>query len=285
MIGQTRATLLMLLILCVLVVAFPNVEIVNAEGIIYIRPDGIVEGTDKIQRAGNVYTLTENISSTVNVQRSDIVIDGAGFAINVDGSHGIDLTHGVGVGQNPSNLLYNVTIQNLFMAKESVIANGGGNHTVYNNYILRVYLYGCGYNKITHCTLDGINLDYGSNNNIVTENNIRDAVEYLSYNNTVDRNYWSNYLTKYPNATEIGNTGIGNQPYVYWIVDIPSDMPLIYQDEHPLMKPVAIPLTNSSPSNNTPEFPSWTPLLIMIFAVVALAVVCRRKLQSRGRSK
>ena len=274
------ATLILVMVLCFAVVSIPQITVVNSQSnTIYIRADGSVEGTDRIQRVGNVYTLTENISRTVYVQRSDIVIDGAGFAINVDGSHGVDLTHWVWVGQNPSNLLHNVTIQNLFMANGSVIANGGGNHTFYNNYIWRIYLYGCVYNKITHCTLDGINLDYGSSNNIVTENNLRDVVEYLVSNNTVDRNYWSGYLTKYPNATEIGNTGIGNQPYVYWIVDISSTMSLIYQDEHPLMEPVAIPLTDSSLSNNGPEFPSWTPLLIMLVAVMVVIAIYKRKLR------
>jgi parallel beta-helix repeat protein len=44
-------------------------------------------------------------------------------------------------------------------------------------------------------------------------------------------NYWSNYLTKYPNATAIDNTGIGNTPYVIdqWDKDI-----------YPLMKPYPI---------------------------------------------
>jgi len=34
-----------------------------------------------------------------------------------------------------------------------------------------------------------------------------------------------------------------------------------------------------------PEFPSWTPLLIMLIAVLAVVVVYKRKLQNRGKSK
>jgi hypothetical protein len=34
-----------------------------------------------------------------------------------------------------------------------------------------------------------------------------------------------------------------------------------------------------------PEFPSWTPLLITLVAVVAVTIVYRGKLQNRGRSK
>jgi hypothetical protein len=62
-------------------------------------------------------------------------------------------------------------------------------------------------------------------------------------------NYWRFYLTKYPNATEIGNTGIGNQPYV---IDLST--PANDPDYHPLMKPISIPLTGS-----IIEFPAPTP--------------------------
>jgi hypothetical protein len=34
-----------------------------------------------------------------------------------------------------------------------------------------------------------------------------------------------------------------------------------------------------------PEFPSWTPLLIMLVAVVVIAVIYRRKLQNMGDMK
>jgi hypothetical protein len=44
-------------------------------------------------------------------------------------------------------------------------------------------------------------------------------------------NYWSDYLSKYPNATEIDGSGFGNTPYV-----IDADN----QDNYPLMRPVDI---------------------------------------------
>ncbi len=34
-------------------------------------------------------------------------------------------------------------------------------------------------------------------------------------NETVDRNYWSDYFAKYPNATEIDSLGVGDTPYVF----------------------------------------------------------------------
>ncbi len=45
--------IVLLLILCSILVTFPNVKIVKAQSTIYITADGTVEGTDKIQRNGD----------------------------------------------------------------------------------------------------------------------------------------------------------------------------------------------------------------------------------------
>ena len=61
---------------------------------ICIKADGSVEGTAKIQRDGNVYTLTGNISGRVQVQKSYIVIDGVSYSIEGSGEEvGIDLSN------------------------------------------------------------------------------------------------------------------------------------------------------------------------------------------------
>jgi parallel beta-helix repeat protein len=44
-----------------------------------------------------------------------------------------------------------------------------------------------------------------------TGNNITDVI---SWDNNGKGNFWSDYQSKYPNATEIGNSGIGSLPYV-----------------------------------------------------------------------
>jgi hypothetical protein len=54
-------------------------------------------------------------------------------------------------------------------------------------------------------------------------------------------NYWSDYLTKYPNASEIGNLGVGDTPYV-----IDGDN----VDNYPLMSPFDI-------DSVTIELPDW----------------------------
>jgi hypothetical protein len=73
---EQRTVFILLLILCFAVVFISEIGTVKAESTIYIRADGRVEGTDKIQRDGNIYKLTENIVGTVTIKKDDIIFDG-----------------------------------------------------------------------------------------------------------------------------------------------------------------------------------------------------------------
>jgi putative cofactor-binding repeat protein len=66
-------------------------------GVIRIMPDGTVQGTDKIQRNGNMYTLTDDITVELNntfgdlkpcliIMRDFAVVDGAGHTIRSNGT-------------------------------------------------------------------------------------------------------------------------------------------------------------------------------------------------------
>ena len=59
-------------------------------GDITIKADGSVTGTDAINQSGNTYTLIANISGNMQVQKSSIVLDGAGYSLN---QGRIDLTN------------------------------------------------------------------------------------------------------------------------------------------------------------------------------------------------
>ncbi|MCW4002042.1 MAG: hypothetical protein NWE97_02495, partial [Candidatus Bathyarchaeota archaeon] len=84
--------LILLLVLCSSLVSIPEIRIAKAESTIYIREDGNIEGTDKIQRDGNVYTFTGIIFGSIVVQRDNIVVDGAGYTLQGTGSgNGITL--------------------------------------------------------------------------------------------------------------------------------------------------------------------------------------------------
>ena len=87
------------------------------------------------------------------------------------------------------------------------------------------------------------------------------------WDNAAVGNYWSDYQTKYPNATEIGNSGIGNTPYIVDANNI---------DHYPLMKPVVIPElpdgTGDDGKGKTEPFPTLLVIAVTITVVAAVAV-------------
>ena len=70
-----------------------DIQPVKASGTIYIRASGSVDpSTAPIHHSGIVYTFTGNISDSIVVERSHIVIDGAGYTLKGTGTgKGIDL--------------------------------------------------------------------------------------------------------------------------------------------------------------------------------------------------
>jgi hypothetical protein len=101
-------------------------------------------------------------------------------------------------------------------------------------------------------------------------------------------NYWSDYSSRYPNATEIDNSGIGNTSYVSNInPNVVDRYPLIapfklsestipiQQNPNPSSSPSPSP--SPTPSPTIPEFPSWI-ILVFVFAIfVSLAVLKAKK--------
>ena len=90
-----RIALIVLVILCFVVVTIPQIGFVRAQDAVYIHSDGSVEGTDKIQRYGELYTFTGDIYCPVIVEKDFVVVDGAGYTLNGSGFYyreGIDLS-------------------------------------------------------------------------------------------------------------------------------------------------------------------------------------------------
>ena len=83
-----RAALALILIMLILfsaviAIQFTNSVTVQAYSAITIKSEGNMEGTDKIQRNGNVYTLTDDIiNSTITVTCNNVVLDGSGFTLH-----------------------------------------------------------------------------------------------------------------------------------------------------------------------------------------------------------
>ncbi|MCW4018095.1 MAG: hypothetical protein NWF00_05385 [Candidatus Bathyarchaeota archaeon] len=114
-------------------------------------------------------------------------------------------------------------------------------------------------------------------------------------------NYWSNYFEVYPNASQIGNSGVGDKPY--FIQDTTSyeigDANGTFEtgiavlgtafDHFPLINPVPLDISASNqpsptatpnydptPSPTIPEFPTWTILLLLV-AVSSVFLVRKKK--------
>jgi len=270
MLGDKRAILILVLVLCFAVVSFPQVEEVNAQSIIYIKADGSVEGTDKIQRDGDVYTLTGDISSGIKVERNFTVIDGAGYTLQGNGEgKGIDLST-----LTPSDpLITNITVKNL-----RIVNFSSGIYSLINNTFVENVLADCG---------TGINIMGGSNNliknntftnninpisitysngsgHVITKNSLINGtfiIIWMAPEPTVDLNYWSDY-----NAKDADGDGIGDIPYFYG-----GNQESIFMDYHPLMQPVPV----------IPEFLSWTILPLFLIATLVV-IVARNKIRKKG---
>lgn len=234
----------LILVMPLVIVSIPIKAEAGPAIYVIINADGSVTGTNCINRVGNTYSFIANITGNIEVQISNIVINGSGYTLDGKGSFGIDLNDPNSYPTLPAS---NVTIENLFITDcgIGIISNGGGNNTFYDDYLSNCYgdacimlIGNCDYNNITYCTLIGSNVTEsigmveGASYNSMMENNlIGSGINvFMSGSETIDNNYWVST-----------NGGIqGNM----------------------LDKPVAIPLTGSTPL--IPEFTSWTTLLLLI---------------------
>jgi parallel beta-helix repeat protein len=287
---QTLASLA--LVFSLVLVSCIQIGGVKAQGTIYINEDGTIEGTDKIQRNENVYTLTDDINSTISVLKDDVVLDGAGHGIRGPPT-GVVLPH-----RN------NVTVQNFTIATSStsddICLRYCTNCTIQNNILTRfgdqypntgISVWGGGFNVIAENQIvnnsGGIFLGEATCNNSIISNSITNNTRGIqiqrSQNNSIYGNSFNNRLTEihilagpagatlaiqFDNGTS-GNywdkyrgtdpdgDGVGNTPYF-----IDDD----YLDEYPLMEQVIV----------IPEFASVGFLVAGVFVVTLLTKFFRK---------
>jgi len=178
-VNRLAPAVILLIILFSALVLLPETGTVRAYEGIYIRADGSVEGTDEIQRVGDVYTFRGNVEGSIFVERDAIVIDGAGYKLQGSGDNvGIDLRH-----RN------NVTVRNLRI--EDFLGNCG---------ILLIDTVNC--NIINNTLTDnfkGIEMTGSSSGNRIAENHVQNnsaGIEIYSTNpgsdNVISENEVSN---------------------------------------------------------------------------------------------
>jgi len=198
---------------------------------VYIRADGSVEGTDKVQRDGNIYTFTGGINDLIVVQKDGSFINGNGYTLQGTGSgSGIQLSNrtevtiknvnirGFYCGINLSRTT-NCVIQQNHITENYVsgilLSTGSSENTIVDNDIHDNGVPGAlptgdgiallesnnnlvSDNMITDNVVDGVNLDY-SNNNIIHNNTIIENFgfgvrTFSSENNTVNDNVVSSSI-------------------------------------------------------------------------------------------
>jgi len=268
---------------------------VHGSGLIFIRVDGSIEGTNKIHRSGNLYVFTGDIEDTygIIVEKSNIVIDGKGHALRSTprilpvGSW----DYGIEIAKNTSG---NIVIKNLkivgfnigvyiWTTNNTVTGNKimGGNvgvflaespNTVVGNHI-EDNIEGAFLGPLPDTHEKVYNIFY--HNSFV--NNTRQVydcectdphtIQHLNiWDNGISGNYWSDY-----NGTDADGDGIGDTPYSISSDDV---------DMLPLMSPIAFPLTENHGFLGT-NIPLELGLAITAGAVIAISttvyLVFRRK--------
>lgn len=228
---------------------------------ITIKPDGSVEPeTNLLERNGTTYTFKGDIFGTIMVQTGYITIDGAGHTLQGQGGSGIilagpDLSHRICRGVLVENL-------RIYNCGEGIYSVGASNNSFIGNYLDKSSIHLMGSANLTgdlikHNTFKDmvIFVDYNRYGlDVITENNFFNSEIFVDLSDApiADKNYWSNYTAKYPNAREVGRSGIWDIPYV-------NDNlrgTRVSIDYHPLVNPITnfeIPDFNYPNSTPTPS--------------------------------
>lgn len=235
---------------------------------VFIRADGIVSpASAPILQNGNTYTFTDNLYAAIKIQKSNIILDGAGFTLS--GPYNGTAMDVWLIGQGPSQLpngtlaqyvigidlaspsVEGVTIENLkvknfsigmyiWTKNNTITGNGvsgnivgillsGSNETVTRNYIAdnQRGLF-FGFNNKGDIIPSDIVINHNDfENNIVQLN----GCECKDYNTTEPPHSWDDgrqgNFWSDYNGTDVNSDGIGDTRYV---IDV------LNQDRYPLMQ-------------------------------------------------
>jgi hypothetical protein len=239
-----KTTIVTLTVICSFILIFiPEIQIVKAENIpIYIRTDGSIEGTDKIRKDGNIYTLTGNIEGNVTIERSDVVIYGDWYTIQDFSESGFKVL----TIRNANN----VTVKNLIIA-----GNRGGvsllsvtNSQIIDNVISRNQFLNDSYNGISgldDCKNNVISGNFVANFSVGIYFRWNSTYSHTIIGNTIKSNYVGIQIMMGHEGNENGNNITGNQ-----IIDNNFGVITQWYGEYYLWKPDPFETNNKIYKNN-----------------------------------
>jgi hypothetical protein len=261
---------------------------------VFINSDGSVDPASvPIQRSGNTYFFTGDVYACLIVNKSDVVIDGAGYTLR-GALNGTPADVWIGQGPNPeisnettvpytigidtaSGSVTGLTIKNLSIRDFSIgmyiwtTSNTIIGNAVMDN-IVGVLLSGSDNDVVgNYIANNEVGMFFGTNqpgniplNLTVSHNSFNNNTNHLNgcvckeYNMTEETHTWDNgeegnYWDDY-NGTDADADGIGDTPYV---IDV------LNQDRYPLMQSHATP----------PTVAAKVPVETVVVAAVLSAIV------------
>jgi parallel beta-helix repeat protein len=179
---KALATALILALFLLVIVRTRSISFTYAQSVenITINNDGsVTPSSAPITVTGNIYTLNRDIYGSVTIEKSYIIFDGRGYAINASSSF-------TAVTLQPATPLYtdyilNVTISNVCITdgERGIIMRSANNSTIANNTISNVGT--------------GLSVDVYSTENTIAGNNLTsingNAIWVWTTNNTIVGNY------------------------------------------------------------------------------------------------
>ena len=280
-------------------------EVTNIEGVCITvqRSNMILDGNG---HSLSSTTLTDNgdgllLSSVTNVTLKNFIITDCVVGIELDNTSNVTVTN---------NTITQAYVNHPSILPTCAIGFDGGYSNIITGNIIVNNMVGIDLdetsnnliveNNITNSSTDAFNVDESSNNSIYHNNFINNTgqMEDLQVGTGVPSvniwdngypsggNYWSDYQSKYPNASQIDSSGIGNTPYIIDENNI-DHYPLIYRVDISATSsnlsptPSTIPPPTASPTPAIPEFPTW--IILPLFAIVLLlsTVIIKKRITKK----
>jgi parallel beta-helix repeat protein len=218
-------------------------------------------GTDSVARAlsigSNYYSDPKVVSGASNVTVKNLTIKDCSYGIYLTNAANVCIVNNT-ISETEKGILVtgdnNVIVQNhITVSGDAIGVVSSNNNSFVENYLSAPNRYAIVLEKSAHLTVFGnqivnsqvgivcfnINWQGFSDNVFYCNNFINNTVNVANsqifaplpvngWDNGALGNYWSDYQTKYPNATEVDSSGTGDTPYVIDVENV---------DLHPLLSP------------------------------------------------